>query len=209
MSELCPLGRKILLGKCWQVPKDSIVRGVMIINAQQMRYDYSEETSGELNKCPASMLVCIVDSAFVLVGVRSPLPSQSFAAIQGSFMLWQMGCCSGTCCYRLGSGAWSHWRKREDASQLLHPRLESRLWWGPMVPFSDVFVSSKALGPIQIGMAAHNNNMHLLLYLHLANNRSKLSELRCMAIAMMLLHGNSMLSWWAVNITYSQQWERK
>lgn len=63
-----------------------------------------------------------------------------------------------------------------------------------MVPFSEAFVSSKALGPIQIEMAAHNNNMHLLLYLHLANNRSKLSELRCMAIAIMLLHGNSMLS---------------
>lgn len=76
-----------MLGKCWQAPRNSIVRGIMIINVQQMRYDYSEEASEELNKCPASMLVCIVDSAFVLVGVRSPLPSQSFAAIQVSCML--------------------------------------------------------------------------------------------------------------------------
>lgn len=143
---------------------------------------------------PSKHLSCIVDLAFVLVGVRSPLLSQSFAAIQDSFMLGQMGCCSETCCCRLGSGDWSHCRKREDALQLLHPRLESRLWWGPMVPFSEVFVSSKALGPTQIEMAAHDNNMHLLLYLHLVNNRSKLSELRCMAVATVLLHGNSTLS---------------
>lgn len=105
-----------------------------------------------------------------------------------------MGCCSETCSCRLSSGDWSHCRKREDASQLLHLRLESRLRWGPVVPFSEAFVSSKALGPTQIEMAAHNNNMHLLLYLHLVHNRSKLSELGCMAVAMMLLHGNSMLS---------------
>lgn len=103
MAELSPFGRKVLLGKCWQAPKDSIVRRVMIINVPQMRYDWSEETPGELNKCPASRLDCIVGSAFVLGGERSLLPFQSSAAIQDSFVLGQMGCSTGTFCHGLGS----------------------------------------------------------------------------------------------------------
>ena len=41
------------------------------------------------------------------------------------------------------------------------------------------FCPPEAFEPVRIEMAAHNNNINSLLYLHLVNNENKLSGARC------------------------------
>lgn len=89
----------------------------MIINVPQTRYDCSKETSGELNKCPASILVCIVDSVFVLGGERGPLslfnhPQPS--KIPSRWDKWDA--VVGPSAAGWAPGVTGHCRKREDAS---------------------------------------------------------------------------------------------
>lgn len=87
----------------------------MIINVPLRRDGWSEETSGEFNKCPASALVCMVDSAFVLGGERSLLNHPQPSKIPSCWDKWEAAL--GPSAAGWDPGVAGRCRKKEDVSQ--------------------------------------------------------------------------------------------